>query len=47
MSGAAILMMILVQGTVAAITGYFFYKVLTAKPKSEPDSFSENDDDPR
>ena len=47
MSASAIIMMIIVQGTVVGITGYFFYKVLTGKPKPEPDSYSENDDEPR
>ncbi|MFA5298223.1 MAG: hypothetical protein WC389_08465 [Lutibacter sp.] len=36
--------MILTQGIVTAITGYFFYRVLTTPPKEEPDSYSENDD---
>jgi hypothetical protein len=44
MSTSAIIMMILVQGTVVSITAYFFYKVLTVKPKEEPDSYSENDE---
>jgi len=39
--------MILAQGTVISITAYFFYKVLTMPPKDEPDSYSENDDEPR
>ncbi len=39
--------MVLVQTTVTIITGYFFYKVLTTPPKPEPDSYSENDDEPR
>jgi hypothetical protein len=43
MSTSAIIMMVLVQGIVTGITGYLFYKVLTTKPKPEPDSFSEND----
>ncbi|CAG0974668.1 MAG: hypothetical protein HND27_09095 [Bacteroidetes bacterium] len=47
MSTSAIIMMLLVQGTVTAITGYLFYKVLTTKPKPEPDSYIENDSDPR
>ena len=47
MSISAIVMMIVVQGSVVAVTGYFFYRVLTAKPKPEPDSYSENDDEPR
>ncbi|RYJ41495.1 hypothetical protein NU09_2869 [Flavobacterium beibuense] len=37
--------MVCAQGIVTAITAYFFYKVLTTKPKQEPDSYSENDDE--
>ena len=36
----------LMLGSVLAVTGitlYFFYRVLTAPPKKEPDSYSEND----
>ena len=45
MSKEALIMMIVTQVTFTAITGFFFYKVLTIKPNVEPDSFSENDDD--
>jgi hypothetical protein len=41
---SALIMMLIVQGSVVCITGYFFYRVLTTKPKPEPDSYSENDD---
>ncbi len=37
--------MIVVQGVVTVITAYFFYKVLATPPKSEPDSYSDNDDE--
>jgi len=47
METGAFLFMIIVQLTVAGITGYLFYKVLSTPPNAEPDSFSENDDDPR
>ncbi len=47
MSNSAFITMILVQVTVTIITGYFFYKVLTIPPRPEPDSYSENDEDPR
>jgi hypothetical protein len=47
MTTSALIMMLVTQITVICITGYFFYKVLTTKPKSEPDSYSENDDEPR
>ena len=39
--------MIVVQVSVTLITGHFFYRVLVTPPKPEPDSYSENDDDPR
>jgi hypothetical protein len=38
-------MMVVTEVIVTAITGFFFYKVLTMPKKQEPDSFSENDDD--
>ncbi len=44
MKTEALIVMVLAQGIVTLITGYFFYRVLTTKPKPEPDSFSENDD---
>jgi hypothetical protein len=47
MSTAALTMMLITQITVICITGFFFYKVLTTKPKPEPDSFCENDNEPR
>lgn len=43
----ALFMMVTVEVIVTLLTGWFFYKVLTIKPKPEPDSFSENDDDIR
>ncbi len=45
MKTEAIITMVLAQGIVIAITAYFFYRVLTTKPKQEPDSYSENDDE--
>ncbi len=36
--------MVVTQGIVIGCTGYFFYKVLSTPPKSEPDSFAQNDD---
>jgi hypothetical protein len=30
-------------GLVTIATAYFFYKVLTTKKKSEPDSYTDND----
>jgi hypothetical protein len=47
MSTGALIMAIATQGVFIVVTGYFFYKVLTIKPKAEPDSFSENDEEIR
>lgn len=47
MNTSALITMILAQGLVIGVALYFFYKVLTTPPKSEPDSYSENDDEPR
>lgn len=47
METPALVLVIVVWSTVTLITGYFFYKVLTIKPKPEPDSFLENDDEVR
>jgi len=44
MNTTALITMVISQGIVISFTGYFFYKVLTIKPKQEPDSYSENDD---
>lgn len=44
MKTEALIMLISAQAVVIAFTVYFFYKVLTSPPKSEPDSYSENDD---
>lgn len=41
MTTAALVTMITVQVMVTIISGYFFWKILTAKPKPEPDSYSE------
>lgn len=45
MNTSALITMICAQGIVISFASYFFYKVLTIKPKQEPDSFSENDDE--
>jgi hypothetical protein len=47
MTTSALIMIILTQGTVLGATIYFFRKVLKTPTKSEPDSFSENDNEPR
>lgn len=43
----ALTLMLFAVCTVTAITGYFFYRVLTTPPRKEPDSYSANDDEPR
>jgi len=47
MNTLPLIIMISTLSVITIVTGYFFYKVLTTKPKEEPDSFSENDDEPR
>lgn len=45
MNTSALTLMMLTQLSVIGITAYFFYRVFTAPPKPEPDSYSENDPD--
>lgn len=47
MNTSALIMMISVVTIVIAVCAYFFIKVLTSKPKAEPDSYFDNDDVPR
>lgn len=47
MNTTALLLMIITMSVVTAITGFFFAKVLRTPPRPEPDSYSENDDEPR
>ncbi|KAF0199186.1 MAG: hypothetical protein FD166_811 [Bacteroidetes bacterium] len=47
MNTPALIMMISVEAVITYLTVWFFYKVLTIKPKPEPDSFSENDEEQR
>ena len=47
MNNTALAFMLISEIIITFFTGYFFYKVLFTKPKKEPDSYSENDDDPR
>ena len=47
MNSSALAMMLITEITIASITFYFFYKVLRTPPKPEPDSFTENDEEPR
>lgn len=45
MTNSALILMTIVWVTVIGVTGYFFYRVLTTPKQSEPDSFSENDNE--
>ena len=45
MTTGALLMMVITEVSIIAITAYFFYKVFTSKKNDEPDSYSENDDE--
>ncbi|MGB0177587.1 MAG: hypothetical protein ACPF9D_10505 [Owenweeksia sp.] len=47
MNTSALILMVIVQATVTAFTIYFFVKVLRTPPEPEPDSYDENDDEPR
>ncbi|MHB0994762.1 MAG: hypothetical protein ACYC2I_00175 [Elusimicrobiales bacterium] len=47
MSPAALTMMLAAELTIAAVTAYFFWKVLATPPRAEPDSYAGNDDEPR
>ncbi len=47
MNTSALIMMISVESIVTLLTIWFFYKVLTTKPKPEPDSFTKNDEKKR
>jgi hypothetical protein len=44
MNSSALVMMFVAEGIIAAITIYFFIRVLNAPPKPEPDSYEDNDD---
>ena len=45
MKTEALITMLSAVGTVTAVTGYFFYLVLSTPPKQEPDSYEDNDED--
>lgn len=47
MNTSALITLLLAQGIVIAFTAYFFWKVLTTPPKSEPDSYADNDNQAR
>ena len=42
MNSSALIIMLLAEGTITAITFYFFWLVLKTPSKPEPDSFSGN-----
>lgn len=44
MKSSALILWLTTISVITFTTVYFFMKVLFAKPKSEPDSYSENDD---
>lgn len=45
MSNTALIMMIVTQGIFTVVTAYYFFRVLKAPKKPEPDSFLDNDED--
>ncbi len=47
MNTSALILMITVEVIFTAITLYYFIKMLTKKPRTEPDSYTENDDQAR
>lgn len=47
MNTSAIILMVSVQLAVICCVAYFYWKVLSTPAKPEPDSFAENDEDPR
>lgn len=47
MNTSAIILMAATQLAVTGFTIYFFVKVLRTPPNPEPDSYDENDDEPR
>lgn len=47
MNALALTVMLFTMISVTVVTTYFFIKVLNTPPKPEPDSYSENDNEPR
>ena len=47
MNPLALTVMLFTMVSITLVTIYFFAKVLRTPPKPEPDSYSENDDEPR
>lgn len=45
MNTDALFLMVVTMLLVTVITAYFFWRVLTAPHRQEPDSFSDNDDE--
>ncbi len=45
MNTTALILMVTTQLTVTVVTAYFFFRVLKAPSKPEPDSYTENDPD--
>ncbi len=47
MNTIALVLMVSTMTIVTLITAYFFVRVLRTPPRPEPDSFKDNDDEPR
>lgn len=47
MNTSALITMLVSELVIIAFTAFFFVKVLTIPPKAEPDSYNENDQEPR
>ncbi len=47
MNTSALITMVITQGIVTFLMAYFFKKVLSTPAQPEPDSYTENDDEPR
>jgi hypothetical protein len=45
MNTDALILMVVVMLMVTVVSAYFFWRVLTAPHRPEPDSYSENDDE--
>ena len=47
MNSLALTVLLFTMISITVVTIYFFVRVLKTPPKPEPDSYSENDDEPR
>lgn len=47
MNTSALITILLAEGIITGCTAYFFWRILVIPPNPEPDSYSENDDEPR